>query len=365
MSASVANIQSLRAVSFRNYESVSLEFSSRHNLLIGSNGVGKSNVLEAINLISTTRSFRGAKDKDMIKFGAESAVIRGAAGQSSYEIRIPARGRRTVSLNGTTLPKVSDLLGRLPSVCFSTADMEIIRGDGSDRRRFLDLELCQASVKYLVSHATYTSALRHRNALLKDIKHGSATRDQLQPWDQKLAESCASVRNMRLNYISELAPICAEYHLSLTDGAETMQTKYIQNDEGCDAGSIIELLSNQQSADLAAGHTTVGAHRDELEIRVNQDHAKPYSSQGQQRTSVLSLKLAQLRWWRDRMGVMPILLLDDIFSDLDEKRRSRVLSVSGEVGQVVITATDANSAHIDELITPAVFTMKSGEWVSQ
>lgn len=353
-------IQSLRLSSFRNYEQESAELSSNHNLLIGANGEGKSNFLEAIHLLSTTRSFRRSKDREMVKFGASSANVCAATVSFSVELTIPAHGRRVARINEALVPKVSDLIGRLPSVCFSTCDMQIVRGEPADRRRYLDIELSQIRPRYLESFASYRTALMHRNALLKAIRAEGQSQTSLGVWNDKLAEAGETIRDLRMEFVAELGPIANEFHALLTNGRETVRLEY-EPGSGFARLPIRDQLQASLSADLAAGHTTVGPHRDDLKIEVGGYDARSFASQGQQRTAVLAVKLAQVEYWKRFHKTIPILLLDDIFSDLDSQRREQVLEVSGAMGQVIITATDIHAVEAEINAAAKVINVKSGK----
>ncbi len=356
-----ARIASLNLHCFRNFVAGELKFGAAQNLLIGPNGAGKTNLLEAVHLLSTTRSFRGAKDAEMVMSGHSAAKLQCEAGLDRLELRIPSHGRRTAAINGSEVGRVSELMGRMPSVCFSTADMDVVRGEPSDQRRFLDVELSQQRPQYLRWFTVFNSALRQRNALLKAIRGGTEPRSSLPVWNRELAESSSCIRAARIEYLNELSELADRFHQELSLGAESLEIEYLYADESSDADSFVMHLDRCESQDIAAGFTTIGAHRDRVAIRISGREAKSFASQGQQRTAVLAIKLAQVEQWKAAKRVVPILLLDDIFSDLDQERRKRVLAVSGGLGQVVITATDLGSVESALSGGAKVFRVQNGK----
>jgi len=243
---------------------------------------------------------------------------------------------------------VIDLVGRLPAVVFSSTDLAIIDGGPSERRAFLDSELALLSPSYLEAFAGYRKALEQRNAALRAVREGRSSSDALGPWEIALAERGAAVRKSRAVWIDVLAPIVAREHASLSGPEEIIDIVSIHADEAIDALALERLLGSRRAIDIAAGHTTAGPHRDDLRILLNGQEARIFASQGQRRTAALALKLAVAHYWRERMNVVPLLLLDDILSDLDASRRHAVMSLSGRIGQVVITATDLDS--LDEQV---------------
>jgi DNA replication and repair protein RecF len=334
--------QHLHLSGFRNYSLLDLELAPGLNLFIGANAQGKSNLLEGIHLVSSTRSFRDAKDREMVQVGQESALVRVTpdGGRPDLEIRLGIVGRRSARLGGSQLPKVSDLVGRLPSVCFGSGDLEIVSGQPARRRRLLDLELSQLFPKYLDAYATYKRSLEQRNSLLKAVREGSASQSALDPWDQKLTPAGATIRQMRIEYVEALSGFASERHSELCGGTEELSLRYASEDDAFTADALIAEIGRRRPKDIAAGTTTAGPHRDEVVIEIDGMGATSHGSQGQRRTAVLAIKIAQVDYWRDRRGTMPIVLLDDILSDLDAARREQVFALAAAFGQAIITATD-------------------------
>jgi DNA replication and repair protein RecF len=337
-----SSVQRLSVSDFRNYSSADVDLAPGHNVFVGRNGQGKSNLLEAIYALATTRSFRYAKDADVIRHGAQTASISAVAGEESVVLSLSyvRGGWRHASVFGGRVPKVQDIVGRMPAVCFSSADLRIVSGEPADRRKFLDTEISLVSPAYLGAFSRYKKALEHRNAVLRKIREGEASFDALEPWDVQVAKSGAILRAGREAYLAELNRLAAEKHLELSDSAEKLDLAYQMSDEASSENDLLEALCKRRAQDVGAGFTTVGPHRDDLVVTVDSAGAKEFASQGQQRTAVLAIKMAVALYWRNELRTVPIMLLDDIMSDLDERRRNLVMSVSGSLGQIVITATD-------------------------
>jgi DNA replication and repair protein RecF len=350
----------LRLSDFRNYARLEVVFAEGHNLIVGRNGEGKTNLLEAIYALSTTRSFRSSKDQDVIRFGQPEALIEACVGEDATEVslRYPRGGRRSAGVFGQALPRVQDLIGRLPAVCFSSSDLAIVSGEPSDRRRFLDTELSLLSPAYLKAFAAYKKALEHRNALLRSVREGGGSASQLEPWEVQLSHSGSLIRRIRSEFVSSLSPIVEKRHRDLSTGLESLAIQVSPCDPSREPDELLRALLERRSTDIGAGMTTIGPHRDDLDVSLDGNPARAFGSQGQQRTAVLAIKLAVATYWRDELGQVPVLLLDDVMSDLDEHRRAMVLAVSGEHGQVIITATDRKLLGVPS--AAAVFTIENG-----
>lgn len=350
----------LRLVDFRNYGSAEVAFECGLNFLIGKNAQGKSNLLEAISVISTTRSFRGAKDREMIRSGCASATVTAITTDSVLSLTIPYRGRRVAVIGGNEAQRVQELIGRAPIVSFGSIDLELIMGEPAWRRRFLDLEISQFSAKYLKAFTEYRRELEQRNALLKHVREGRQDLRNVEVWDEKLSKSGVVLRCLREAFVGSLCQFAAERHSELAAGGERLSLRYVVHDGGMDEVSLLSALRERHLSDVASGTTTVGPHRDDLSIEVDGHPAHAFASQGQQRTAVLAIKLGQMDHWRMRENRMPVLLLDDIMSDLDKVRRRQVLRLSSSFGQVFVTATDLESVCDSVPDEPTVFEISSG-----
>jgi DNA replication and repair protein RecF len=351
-------IERLQARDFRIIEGVEIAPSPGVNIVAGPNAQGKTSLLEAIHLVSTGRLLRAGRDGAAIRTEAEgfrvSAVL--APGGTEAAVELVRGGRKRALLNGVALPRASDLLGRLPSVSFSAVDLSIVRGDPSERRAFMDEELAQLLPSYLRDLASYKRSLEQRNALLKTARESFVDPTLFEAWEERLGASGGAMRRTRRQWIEELAPLAGRAHEDLGSG-ETLALEVVENDEGASLARFAET----RREDIARGATQLGPHRDDLRVTIGGMDARLHASQGQQRTAVIALKLGVLESARSRFGFAPVLLLDDVFSDLDSGRRSRLVErAMAEAGQVFLTCTEAAQAG-DELVRQArVFMVDSG-----
>ena len=348
---------------FRNYERAEVEMSPGINLVSGANAQGKTSLLEGVSLLSTGRLLRGSKDAQAIRHGAESSTVSCEIGGSGTEIKVVLRRgtKKRVELNGTSLPRASDLIGRLPTVSFSAADLCIVTGDPSDRRQFLDWELAQLSPSYLKALTVYKRSIEHRNALLRQSQEQVVPAVEFEPWEVQIAAAGTAVRHSRMEWVQTLELDSREAHSNL-GGGETLDLRYEVRDNGNDAESFASLLESSRGFDVARGSTSCGPHRDELMILVKGQEARYFGSQGQQRTAVIAMKLATLTSAEKMLRVTPILLLDDVFSDLDIARRSRLMDLTlGRGGQVFLTCTEPELAGSGLLEGSRIFKVESGQ----
>ncbi len=359
---SVIGVSSVSLEGFRNYSELFLEISPGFNILSGSNAQGKTNFLEALYLLSTTRLLRGQRDAEAIQKGRSksSISIQTLENDTKLSMVLEAGTRKRAFLNGLGLPRAADIIGRLPTVCISSADMEIVRGEPTDRRLFLDLELSGLSPAYLRHLSVYKRALEQRNALLRDGRERNLPGELYEPWEAQIAHHGNAMRATRYDYIGRLAPMARNLHHLMAAGEE-LSLSYAVRDDAQDEDLMIRTLASTRSHDIARGGTSVGPHRDDLTIEVEGREARLYGSQGQQRTAVISLKLATLEYGRKELGFAPLLLLDDILSDLDENRRQRLVEVVlANAGQAVLTCTEASAAGQQILDMAQVFTVSAG-----
>ncbi len=339
-------IRQVTLTDFRNYHRETVELSEGFNVIAGPNAQGKTNFLEALYLLATTRLLRGKKDAEAIRDEAERATVSAIQFETETELSfLLERGvKKKALLNGLALPRASDLIGRLRCVCVSAADMEIVRGDPSQRRLFLDLELSALSPAYLRHLTLYKRAMEQRNALLRDSRERIHPPESFEVWEDQIAQHGAEIRNARLKFAEDLSPFAESVHHEMGAG-EGLQLAYRIQDEAVTYESLLSGLAHGRSADVGRGATSLGPHRDDLDIQVDSREARLFGSQGQQRTAVIALKMATLSLIRDREGIPPMLLLDDILSDLDENRRAMLVEiVLSRAGQAVLTCTEASAA---------------------
>ena len=366
---------------FRSYPSLSFEPGPGLNVLVGPNAQGKTNLLEALYVLATTKSHRTARDADLVRFGAPAARVaatleRDDAGETFVELAIGAPGAgsaaKLVKVNHGRQPRVTDLLGHLNAVLFAYTDLDIVRGEPEERRRFLNYEIAQTSPRYVLALAAYRRALEQRNRLLKDVKMGGAGPESLDAWSAPLIEHGARLIERRQLWLATLSKHAAEVHRSLTGGAETLEIEYVRSVPTDGATSVEEIaeaftraLSGARREELARGVTSLGPQRDDLIFRIGPDDsqlldARIFGSQGQQRTVALSLRLAERRLIEEAIGEPPLVLLDDVLSDLDESRRAQIFALALSGGQTLLTTTDLAPLPLDAVKSGSVFAVRRG-----
>ena len=349
-------VHAIALKNYRNYESLTLTLDEGINIFLGANAQGKTNLLEAICYASLGRSHRTHQDADLIRFGEEAGSLQLAFSRFAAKSRLDflfARGkRRSIRLNGEPI-RMKELIGTLNTVLFSPEDLFLIKGAPAERRRFLDGEISQASPAYYHELATYQRLVAQRNALLKRIRERRAAPAALESWEPQLAASAARVTAKRLEVVRKLSMLAnlmqrrisgSQENLALScavAGHEAAPLPTAQVTKTLEAW-YNEKLRECRDVDIARGATTVGPHRDDLVLEVNGVNLRAFGSQGQQRTGALSLKLSELEFLRSETGEYPILLLDDVMSELDADRRQALLAfLRKERIQTIITATDA------------------------
>ncbi len=355
--------QRLRLHAFRNYEVLDLELSSGFNVFAGPNAQGKTNLLEAFHFVSTTRLLRGQKDLESIRFGSDSTKVEIELAETGTVLGMSLErgGRKRAILNGLAMTRASDLLGRLPCVCISGEDMSMIRGEPSERRMFLDLELSSLYPVYLRHLSVYKRSLEQRNALLRMARENPVDSASFEVWEDSLAIHGSAIREMRMIYLDELSPFATENHRWMGQG-ELLELAPESKDENLDEDSLRRNLGALRGQDIARGSTTLGPHRDDLRILIGGVEARLFGSQGQQRTSAIAVKLATLEFAHQHRGFPPALLLDDILSDLDERRRALLVElVSARASQAILTCTEASAAGPDILQKARCFNIRAGK----
>lgn len=343
------HVSSLRLSRFRNYESMEVGFHPQLNLFLGPNAQGKTNILEALYCLSTTRSFRAASDEEMIQFGQEEGAIEGVLhreeGQEALRLELRRSKNKALFVNGKKQKKLSSLLGRLPAVVFSPDDLFLVKGGPSLRRRYLDVTILQMDQGYLAHLQQYERTLKQRNSLLRQKVPGAES--QLAVWDLPLADHGAALMVKRAAVARQLSDFAGRALKDLTGGAEQFEVRYepqlpLGEPEGFLKDKMLEALSKARREEMARGVTVVGPHRDDLGLWVNGQPLRKFGSQGQQRTGALALKLAQLSLLSEGCHTNPLVLFDDVMAELDEKRQAFFLNRLQQGGQAFLTGTSAN-----------------------
>lgn len=348
-------ITGLKFENFRNLEDNHISFSDKMNVIVGDNGQGKTNLLECIWMFNGVRSFRGAKDRDLVRFEKKSAKIEieffSEDREQSARIEF-VDNKREAYINEIKKPAPSHLLGKITSIVFSPEHLSLVKDGPNVRRKFIDSAICQVKPKYSVYLAKYNRILNQRNALLKDIANHSDLEDTLEIWDRELAVNGSIVISERLKYISRLSEIAGEYHSGISENREKLEIIYKnryspQTSTTEIASDFFDLLSKHRKDDLMLRYTSKGPHRDDIEININGRSARQYASQGQQRSAVLSLKLAEASLVDILTGENAIILLDDVLSELDRERQAFLLNKIQD-RQVFITCCDYSTESLLE-----------------
>lgn len=386
-------LQSIQLRAFRNYREQYIDFTAPKTILLGNNAQGKSNLLEAVELLATLRSHRMARDKELVCDGEEIAQIKASlerqTGISDLALTLRRNGRRTVNLNGENLRRQTDFLGVLNAVEFSSLDLELVRGGPEGRRHWLDTLLVQLEPVYAYILQQYNQVLRQRNAFLKNIATTTRTdttnstlstqnsalsttySEQLGIWDAQLVTTGTRVIRRRERAIQRLAPIAARWHASISGSTEVLQIKYAPNVQTVENQSeqvqqaFLDKIQQRVIPELRQGTTLVGPHRDEVELAINQTPARQYGSQGQQRTLVLALKLAELQLIEEVVGEPPLLLLDDVLAELDPSRQNQLLDAIQDRFQTLITTTHLGSFDSQWLNSSQILSVDSGKIYTQ
>lgn len=332
-------IKSLELENFRNYETLSITFDSGTNILYGDNAQGKTNILEAIFLSATTKSHKGSKDRDIINFAADEAHIRTYVVKDGLENRVDMHLRKSkskgIAINGQKIKKAADLLGLLNVVFFSPEDLSIIKNGPAERRRFVDMELCQLDSFYLYNLNNYNKSVNQRNKLLKELYFNPGLKDTLFIWDSQLVSYGSKIIERRNAFVSQLNEIICEIHLKLSGGKEALQIVY---EPDVLLEDFEKKLASSQEKDIKLKQTSLGPHRDDFSFMVGDVDIRKFGSQGQQRTAALSLKLAEIELVKKVTKDIPLLLLDDVLSELDSNRQNYLLNSIGDI-QTIITCT--------------------------
>jgi DNA replication and repair protein RecF len=334
----------LRLRDFRNYARLDADFTPGFHLLLGSNAQGKTNILEAIYLLATLRSFRGVGGTQMIRHGAKGYFVGGTVvGPAEGEIKAYwSPKERKLSLNGTPVRRLADYLGTLSAVVFCTEDLQLVKGAARGRRRFLDLLLAQTQPAYLPLLLRYTQALRSRNALLKQPAVDEA---QLASFTQELVTLGTQLMEARRSLVPKISPLARLAFRRIAHDRDELKLDYAPSVKG----DFAVALASSRARERTYRTTLVGPHRDDLALSVNDHAAEPFTSEGQKRTLAIALKMAQAEYLAGLHGRPPVLLIDDVMGELDARRRAGLLPLLHQArrtgGQVFMTCTEENWPH--------------------
>ena len=332
-------VKSLKLKNFRNYDLLELEFDSETNIFYGDNAQGKTNILESIYLTGTTKSHRGTKDRDLIKFGEEEAHIETVVEKQGVpfkiDIHLKKNSPKGIAINKIPIKRASELFGIINIVFFSPEDLNIIKNGPSERRRFIDIELAQLDKVYLNDLSNYNRIVNQRNKLLKDISERKDLLETLDIWDMQLVQYGNRVIERRKRFIEQMNEIIEKVHGKLTGGKENLKLVY---EPGTGIYDLETALFKNRDRDIRMKSTSVGPHRDDICFMSNEIDIRKFGSQGQQRTAALSLKLSEIELVKKVIHDTPILLLDDVLSELDKHRQNYLLDSIRDI-QTLITCT--------------------------
>ncbi len=354
-------INTLKLEQFRNYDGLELSFSKGANLFYGDNAQGKTNILEAIYFCGTTRSHRTTRDREMIRFGSEESHLRMDLSKQEIDYRIDLHLKKAkakgIAINGVPIRKAQDLIGLGHFIFFSPEDLGIIKNGPSERRRFLDMELCQLDQVYVSALSGYGKVLLQRNKLLKDLSFRPQDIDTLDIWDEQLVRYGSSLIHAREKFVKKLGEIILPIHEKLSGGREQICVGYEKN---VSEDAFRDTLAASRDRDLYLKSTETGPHRDDLSFTVNGIDIRHYGSQGQQRSCALSLKLAEIELVREVSQDTPVLLLDDVLSELDTNRQHSLLDSISRI-QTFITCTGLEEYENGPMQIERIFQVKDGK----
>lgn len=358
---------------YRNFGELSLATAAGVNIIIGPNAQGKTNLLEAIHVLALTKSHRTAKDRELIGWNESSARIEAEIerklGKVTLELQLSAQGKKA-KINGLEQRKLSAFVGTVNVVLFAPEDLDIVKGAPGIRRRFMDMEIGQVHPAYLHDSLQYQRILQQRNNYLKSTDAARASAEMLDVWNEQLSASGVKMMQRRQNFIHKLQGWAEKIHDGITGGKESLTVVYkpsLSMEDGAsaqDQSSLLQQfmlkLSQGKEQEFRRGTTLIGPHRDDLAFAINGRDVQTFGSQGQQRTAALSLKLAELELMREEIGEYPLLLLDDVLSELDQERQTQLIETFQNRVQTFITTTGLESVNMSRLKDAAIYHVRGG-----
>ena len=360
-------IDSLDLKNYRNYDILDMNFDKNVNIIYGDNAQGKTNILESIYMCATSRSHRGSKDKEMIRFGESESHIKANVLKNNinYRIDMHLKGNKAkgIAINGIPIKKAVDLFGIIQIVLFSPEDLNIIKNGPSERRRFMDMELSQLDKIYLSNLVNYNKVLNQRNKLLKDIAFSPSEQlmQTLDIWDMQLVKYGSLIIKGRKSFIEKINTIISDIHSRLTGGIENIKVCYVPD---VDVNDFEEEVRNSRQKDIKYKVTGKGPHKDDLIFLINDNDVRKYGSQGQQRTAALSLKLSEIELVKLVIKDTPVLLLDDVLSELDSNRQNFLINSIGDI-QTIVTCTGLEEFINNRMNINKIFKVTDGHVVNE
>nr|WP_314276463.1 DNA replication/repair protein RecF [uncultured Peptostreptococcus sp.] len=359
-------INSLKLVNYRNYDNLLVDFNKKVNLIIGMNGQGKTNIVEAIGFMSIGRSFRTNKDKELIKFSADNLYCSCKFTKNNIDKKIEifvSKEKKGIKVNGVSIKSIQELLGNLNVVIFSPEDLRLVKDGPRERRTFIDKEISQIMPRYYSLLTSYNKILLQRNKVLKSY---SVDENLLDVYDETMSDYASEIYIIRNRFIEKLSLISRNIHKSLTMNKENLTIKYknqleIDNfkDPTYIRSNFIDKLREARQGDILTRSTRFGPHKDDIKIFINDIDVRMYGSQGQQRTASISLKLSEIELIKQEVGDYPILILDDVFSELDQSRQKLLVEKLDRV-QMFVTSADPFHKNILGVSDYSIFSIENG-----
>lgn len=338
-------IESVKLENFRNYTTCFVELDKKLNIFKGANAQGKTNFLESIYIASIGKSPKTSKDKDVIKWGENRAKIDIKVKKTFYEedlsLVLSNDQKKTIKINGIAIKKIGDLIGEMPVVYFAPDEIGLVKDGPSFRRKFIDIDISQINKNYFYLLCRYEKILNERNKLLKQTRSFDVLKDTIDIWDTQLADVASKIIYCRLDFIDKIKEHTREIHSAITSDKEILTISYqglTQKSIEVLRQKIYSLYKEKLKSDFDFGYTSIGPHRDDIEIKINNIDIRNFGSQGQQRLATLSIKIAELKLFEELTHEKPILLLDDVLSELDEKRCKNFLKQIEDY-QTILTTT--------------------------
>ncbi len=360
-------VESVELKDFRNYEFLDMNFNEHVNIIYGDNAQGKTNILESIYMCSTSKSHRGSKDREIVRFGKDESHIKLNVLKHGMKYRIDMHLKKNktkgIAVNGIPIKKAVELFGIINIVFFSPEDLNIIKNGPSERRRFMDMELSQLDKIYLSNLVNYNKVLNQRNKLLKDIAFSPSEQlmQTLDIWDMQLVKYGSLIIKGRKSFIEKINTIISDIHSRLTGGIENIKVCYVPD---VDVNDFEEEVRNSRQKDIKYKVTGKGPHKDDLIFLINDNDVRKYGSQGQQRTAALSLKLSEIELVKLVIKDTPVLLLDDVLSELDSNRQNFLINSIGDI-QTIVTCTGLEEFINNRMNINKIFKVTDGHVVNE
>lgn len=365
-------INHLQLKNYRNYTELNLTFDHQINIFLGNNAQGKTNILEALYLLALAKSHRTSKEKELVQWDHSFSVIKGSIQTKNkkvkLEIQLTPKGKKA-KINNLEQRKLSNYIGAFNVVMFAPEDLTLVKGSPQYRRKFLDVEIGQISPSYLYHLSQYQKIIQQRNNLLKDFTKETKNKlELLELWDIQLIQHGSKVISKRLDFLKRLEKWAEDIHSGITDEKEKLSIRYNSSvllDQHSQIESEImeqyqQQLEKVRRQEINRGSSLIGPHRDDLDFFINETNVQSYGSQGQQRTTALSLKLAEIELIYNDVGEYPILLLDDVLSELDQTRQTQLIQTIEHKVQTLITTTSTEEINNQTLMNSSIFYVENG-----